>query len=109
VSQRSFFRDDDGKEEMDVLFEDRSLPNEMRWLLSGVPIQVPDPLKRVKGVPVEFFLSGERHRVLGVNDTWPDPDFMHFKVRTDEGAVFLLHHHMGTDTWLGQFLELMDS
>lgn len=100
---------EDTEEELEVIFEDGSLPDDMRWLLGGMPLEIPDPVNTINGVPREFVLAGEEHRVEGVADTWPDPDFIHYKVRTSEGSIYLLHYHIGTDTWLGQLLRVLDS
>jgi hypothetical protein len=82
---------------------------EARWLLGGVEANVPAAAVRPDGAPQTFTVSGKNYRVYGVADHWPDVDFDHYKVRTDGGYVFLLHHHLGSDTWLAQFLEVSDT
>lgn len=96
-------------DEPEVLWEDGSIPEEIRWLLGGVPASVPNGAVRPDGAPTLFKISAKTHRVAGLSDKWPDREFIHFKVRTAEGATYLLHHHMGSDTWLAQLLEVMDA
>jgi hypothetical protein len=96
-------------DEPEVLWEDGSVPEDVRWLLGGVPAEVPGGSVRPDGAPRIFRTSGKTHRVAGVSDKWPDREFLHFKVRTTDGAMYLLHHHMGSDTWLAQLLEVMDA
>jgi hypothetical protein len=49
--------------------------------------------------PLRFRL-GERW--LGIDevvDRWYDPDAMYFRVRADDGSVYVLRHIDGTDVW----------
>jgi hypothetical protein len=49
--------------------------------------------------PLRFRL-GERWLVVEeVVDRWYDPDAVYFRVRADDGAVYILRHIDGSDMW----------
>jgi len=49
--------------------------------------------------PVVFTRDGVTHRVDTVLDQWHGPDHRYFKIRAQDGAVFLLQHALETDEW----------
>lgn len=49
--------------------------------------------------PVGFFL-GERHiRVAEILDRWLAPDHRYFKLRSTDGAVYILRHDEALGIW----------
>jgi len=42
--------------------------------------------------PVSFQLGAQRHIVEEVLDQWHSPDATFFKVRSDDGAIYVLRH-----------------
>ena len=46
--------------------------------------------------PVRFSLGGRQHRVDAVLDQWYDPDSIFFKVRADDGSLYILRQQTST-------------
>ncbi len=44
-------------------------------------------------------IQGRRIEVVAVIDRWITPDHRYFKVRGDDGAVYLLRHEEAADRW----------
>lgn len=55
--------------------------------------------------PVWFEWLGVRRDVEAILDRWYGPDHMYFKVRTSDGAVYLLSHNEHDDRWDIQALQ----
>jgi hypothetical protein len=49
--------------------------------------------------PVTFVLGQRTYRVLNVEDQWYGPSAMHFRVRADDGNVYVLCHHEAEQRW----------
>jgi len=49
--------------------------------------------------PLRFFLSDRRVEVIDVLDRWLGPDHRYFKVRGDDGDVYILRHDTAADGW----------
>lgn len=51
--------------------------------------------------PVRFLLDGQDHIVEEVLDQWHSPDAMYFRVRSDDGNVYVLRHTVSPqqDVW----------
>ena len=59
--------------------------------------------------PVRFQLGGRDHMVEEVLDQWYGPDDVFFKVRTDDGNLYILRRNTAVDAWtLESFLQLKD-
>ncbi len=56
--------------------------------------------------PRAFELAGRRVTVAEILDRWPGRDHRYFKVRSSDGAVYILRHDPGSDRWE---LTLFDS
>lgn len=54
--------------------------------------------------PVSFTLEGRMLRIVEIVDRWHDPNYNVFKVRANDGRIYLLRNNMNADTW-----ELDDS
>jgi len=54
---------------------------------------------RGEETPRRFELGGRRVEVLEVVDRWYGPDHRYFKVRGDNGAVYILRHDEPADRW----------
>ncbi len=46
--------------------------------------------------PVRFRLEGKQYRVTEVLDQWREPDSTFFKVRADDGRIYLLQERTST-------------
>ena len=46
--------------------------------------------------PVRFTLEGERYSVEAVLDQWYGPESIYFKVRADDGNLYILRQHTAT-------------
>ena len=42
--------------------------------------------------PVKFRLDGREYAVIGVLDQWYDPESIFFKLRADDGNLYILRH-----------------
>ncbi len=49
--------------------------------------------------PLRFQLGERWYEVQEVVDRWYDPDAVYFRVRADDGAMYILRHVEGDDLW----------
>jgi hypothetical protein len=49
--------------------------------------------------PVRFKLGGRTFEVAEVLDQWYGPDDTYFRVRGDDGHLYILRHHEQEDDW----------
>ena len=49
--------------------------------------------------PVRFQLDGHEYAVVEVVDQWYSPDDTFFKVRADDGNLYILRRHNAADEW----------
>jgi len=49
--------------------------------------------------PMRFTLRGRPYEVLEVDDQWYSPDARYFRVRADDGNLYVLRHNERQDTW----------
>ena len=54
---------------------------------------------RAEETPRRFHLGERRIEVVEVLDRWLAPDHRYFKVRGDDGAVYILRHDTGAQRW----------
>ena len=54
---------------------------------------------RGEETPRSFTLSGRRVEVVDVVDRWIAPDHRYFKVRGDDGAIYILRHDEILQKW----------
>ena len=49
--------------------------------------------------PLRFRLGERWLEVAEVVDRWYDPDAVYFRVRAEDGAMYILRHVEGSDVW----------
>jgi hypothetical protein len=49
--------------------------------------------------PSRFFLGERKIEVVEIVDRWLDPGHRYFKVRGDDGGVYVLRHDVPKDVW----------
>lgn len=49
--------------------------------------------------PVKFVLRGQVFRVKEVEDQWYSPSAIYFRVRADDGNLYVLRHDQAEDLW----------
>jgi len=54
---------------------------------------------RGEQTPRALLLAGRRLNVAEVLDQWLSPDHRYFKLRVDDGDVYLVRHDVGADRW----------
>ena len=54
---------------------------------------------RGEETPQRFFLKDRQIEVIEILDRWLAPDHRYFKVRGDDGALYILRHDISTDQW----------
>ncbi len=54
---------------------------------------------RGEETPRRFFIGGRRVEVAEVIDRWLAPNHRYFKVGGDDGAVYILRHDAGAESW----------
>ncbi|HSN05057.1 MAG TPA: hypothetical protein VLS44_08730, partial [Nitrospira sp.] len=54
---------------------------------------------RGEEMPWAFILGGRRIEVLEMLDCWPGRDHRYFKVRGNDGALYILRHDMPSGEW----------
>ena len=54
---------------------------------------------RGEETPRRFFLGERLVEIVDVLDRWLDPDRRYFKVKGDDGGIYILCHDVKTGTW----------
>jgi hypothetical protein len=54
---------------------------------------------RAEEAPSRFFLGKREIGVVEIIDRWLDPAHSHFKVRGDDGGIYILRYEDGSDSW----------
>ncbi|HEV2386041.1 MAG TPA: hypothetical protein VGS20_02185 [Candidatus Acidoferrales bacterium] len=49
--------------------------------------------------PNRFTMRGRKFEVVAVEDQWYDPNAIFFRVRADDGNLYILRHDEIQDTW----------
>jgi hypothetical protein len=49
--------------------------------------------------PLRFFLGDRPVEVIAIIDSWVGPDHRYFKLRGDDGDVYILRHDTNADAW----------
>lgn len=61
---------------------------------------------RADAEPLAFYLGERKVAVTEILDRWLDPAHRYFKLRGDDGGIYLLRHDTGAERWE---LTLFDS
>jgi hypothetical protein len=54
---------------------------------------------RGEETPVRFYLGRRCIEVRDVLDRWLDPSYRYFKLRGDDGGIYILRHSTAEDSW----------
>lgn len=54
---------------------------------------------RAEESPRRFFIGRREIGVIEVIDRWLDPSHRYFKLRGDDGGIYILRYDQGSDTW----------
>lgn len=49
--------------------------------------------------PTQFTIRGHTYHVVNIEDQWYDPEAVYFKVRADDGNLYILRHDESKDDW----------
>ena len=49
--------------------------------------------------PQRFTLAGREITVQEILDRWIDPEHRYFKLRGDDGGIYILRHNTAVDSW----------
>jgi len=49
--------------------------------------------------PLRFLLRGRRYEVVELDDQWYSPEARYFRVRADDGNLYVLRHDERRDVW----------
>jgi hypothetical protein len=49
--------------------------------------------------PLRFTIRGRTYEVLAVEDQWYEPNAIYFRVRADDGNLYILRHDDIQDLW----------
>jgi hypothetical protein len=49
--------------------------------------------------PISFLLDETEIQVRSVLESWREPDYLYFKVETEDGRAYELRHHEYQDHW----------
>ena len=58
--------------------------------------------------PVRFTLDEKERAVIEICDRWYGPDADFFKVKADDGYVYLLRHDRRTDEWSLRYVRIRE-
>jgi hypothetical protein len=56
-------------------------------------------------LPVRFGRPGHMREVVETLDSWQGEDHRYFRVRADDGSVYILRHDLAEDVWRVHFFE----
>jgi hypothetical protein len=54
---------------------------------------------RADVTPVRFHIGPRTIEVREIIDRWLDPAYSYFKLRGDDGGIYILRHDQATDAW----------
>jgi len=54
---------------------------------------------RAEESPRRFFIGKREIKVTEIIDRWLDPAYSHFKVRGDDGGIYILRYGQDSDSW----------
>lgn len=54
---------------------------------------------RAEESPRRFFIGQREINVTEIIDRWLDPAYGYFKLRGDDGGIYILRHDQRSDTW----------
>lgn len=54
---------------------------------------------RAEESPRHFYLGTRAIEVTEILDRWLDPEYRYFKLRGDDGGIYILRHDQTTDRW----------
>jgi hypothetical protein len=54
---------------------------------------------RADVAPVRFFIGQRAIGVIEIIDRWLDPVHSYFKLRGDDGGIYILRHDQAADSW----------
>jgi hypothetical protein len=54
---------------------------------------------RAEETPRRFFIGQRAIAVIGIIDRWLDPEHSYFKLRGDDGGIYILRYDARTDSW----------
>ena len=54
---------------------------------------------RAEESPRRFFLGRREVRVKEIIDRWLDPEHSYFKIRADDGGIYILRYDRAADNW----------
>ena len=60
---------------------------------------------RLGEVPVRFGWPGRMREVAEILDCWAGEDHHYFRLRTEDGSVFILRHDLAGDRWQIHFFS----
>ena len=49
--------------------------------------------------PLRFYLGERLIEATEILDRWLDPEYRYFKLRGDDGGIYILCHSVANDTW----------
>ena len=49
--------------------------------------------------PTEFFLWGRSLKVIEIIDQWYGEDYQYFKLKADDGSIYILRQDTSNDVW----------
>jgi hypothetical protein len=55
--------------------------------------------ERAEESPQRFFIGQREIRVSEIIDRWLDPKHSYFKLRGDDGGIYILRYDQATDAW----------
>jgi hypothetical protein len=62
--------------------------------------------------PVRFWLEGRKYQVEAVLDQWYDPEYIFYKMRADDGNLYIFRQHLSPPegTWdMVSFREMREA
>ena len=59
--------------------------------------------------PLRFWLKGRQHQVEAILDQWYDPKSIFFKVRADDGNLYILRQQTSTPDAIWELVSFRES
>lgn len=55
--------------------------------------------------PSRFFMGEHAYEVTEIIDRWYGPDYSYFKIRADDGNIYILRYDERLDTWELEYFQ----
>lgn len=55
--------------------------------------------------PLRFHLGNKLREVTEIRDQWQSPGLTYYRLKADDGNIYILRHEIAQDIWVLQFFQ----